>query len=201
MESEQNSLQCSPERFAYGMDDFGYSMQDPLISKERDPELLRESRIIFQYFGLLRPLDILQDSQIFQRQQMRASQHGSALRDEYIGTSWPAATLKKKTHLSFQQMLSIQLCSFQPSAGCPPSLSLARPAWLFLEPLVLRVNCLNTESPLEGNQNPRIYSTGPTEARITFPFLSHLRQCGCRLFLLASVVFISEEVEWTMRYF
>ncbi|CAL6113345.1 Hypothetical_protein [Hexamita inflata] len=201
MESEWNSLQCSPERFAYGKNDFGYSMPDPPVSKKRDPELLRESGIIFQYFGLLRPLDILQESQIFQRQQMRASQHGSTLIEEYIGTSWPAATLKKKTHLSFQQMLSIQLCSFQTSSGCPPSLSLARSAWLFLEPLVLRVKCLNTKSPLKGNQNPRVYSTDPTEARFTFPFLSHLRQCGCRLFLLASVVFISEEVEWTMRYF
>ncbi|CAL6113355.1 Hypothetical_protein [Hexamita inflata] len=49
MESEWNSLQCSPERFAYGKNDFGYSMPDPPVSKKRDPELLRESGIIFQY--------------------------------------------------------------------------------------------------------------------------------------------------------
>ncbi|CAL6059460.1 Hypothetical_protein [Hexamita inflata] len=112
-----------------------------------------------------------------------------------MGTICLVAMLRKKSHLSFHRKLSLKLSCFHPPSGRAHSQPLARFRRLFLGPLVLRANCLSSESPLDGNLNQRVYSAGPPEARCTFPFLSHPRRCCCRLFLRASVVIIGGEVE------
>ncbi|CAL6083078.1 Hypothetical_protein [Hexamita inflata] len=71
----------------------------------------------------------------------------------------------------------------------PDSAGFPRTTCTWCQMLELRVSA-------DGNQNPRVYSAGLTEARFTFPFLSHSRRGCCRLFLLAQVVSIDGEVEW-----
>ncbi|CAL6036894.1 Hypothetical_protein [Hexamita inflata] len=201
MESEQQCPESVSQRLAFGTDVSGCSTPDPVVFEKRVPSRLRESRIIFRCFRLARPLDFSNESQTCQRMLSRAIQHGSTTVDEYIGTICLAATLRKKPHLSFHRKLSLKLSCFHPPSERAHSLPLARFRRLFLGPLVLRLNCLSSESPLDGKQNPRVYSAGPTEALCTFPFLSHPRRGCCRLFLRASVVSIGGGVEWESAAF
>ncbi|CAL6065388.1 Hypothetical_protein [Hexamita inflata] len=201
MEDEQQCPESVSQCVAFGTDVSGCSTQDPPVSEKRVPSLLRESRIIFRCFRLARPLDFLNESQKLPRPQTRAIQHGSTTIDEYIGTICLAATLRKKPHLSFHRKSSLKLFCFHSPSGRAHSQPLARCRRLSPGPLVLRANCLSSESPLDGNQNPRVYSAGPPEARCTFPFLSHPRRGCCRLFLRASVVSIDGEVEWESAVF
>ncbi|CAL6083066.1 Hypothetical_protein [Hexamita inflata] len=181
MEDEQQCPESVSQRVAFGTDVSGSGTQDPLVSEKRVPSRLRESRIICRCFCLARPLDFSNESKKLPRLQTRAIQHGSTTTDEYIGTICLAATLRKKSHLSFHRKLSLKLACFHPSSGRAHSFPITQSAWLFLGPLVLRANCLSSESPLDGNQNPRVYSAGPTEALCTFSFLSHPRRGCCRL--------------------
>ncbi|CAL6036904.1 Hypothetical_protein [Hexamita inflata] len=201
MESEQQCPESVSQRLAFGTDVSGSSTPDPVVFEKRVPSRLRESRIIFRRFRLARPLDFSNESQTCPRMLARARQHGSTTIDEYIGTICLAATLRKKSHLSFHRKLSLKLSCFHPPSERAHSLPLARFRRLFLGPLVLRLNCLSFESLPDGKQNPRVYSADPPEARRTFPFLSHPRRGCCRLFLRASVVSIGGGVEWESAAF
>ncbi|CAL6065384.1 Hypothetical_protein [Hexamita inflata] len=194
MESEQQCPESVSQRVAFWTDVSGCSTQDPAVSEKRVKSTSRISNNIF-LFSSGSAAGFLERKQKLPRLQTRAIQHGSTTTDEYIGTICLAARLIMKSHLSFHRKSSLKLFCCYPPSERAHSLPLARFRRFFLGPLVLRANCLSSESPLDGNQNPRVYSAGPPEARCTFPFLSHPRRGCCRLFLRASVVSIDGEVE------
>ncbi|CAL5997601.1 Hypothetical_protein [Hexamita inflata] len=103
MEDEQQCPEIGPVRLAFGTDVSGSGTPDPAVSEKRVPSLLRESRTIFRCFRLARPLDFSNESQTCLWIQTRDIQPGSTTIDEYIGTICLAATLRKKSHLSFHR--------------------------------------------------------------------------------------------------
>ncbi|CAL5997603.1 Hypothetical_protein [Hexamita inflata] len=115
---------------------------------ETSSKSLRESRTIFRCFRLARPLDFSNESQTCLWIQTRDIQPGSTTIDEYIGTICLAATLRKKSHLSFHRKSSLKLFCCRPPSGRAHSLPPTRFRRLFLGPLELRANYLSAESPL-----------------------------------------------------
>ncbi|CAL6038236.1 Hypothetical_protein [Hexamita inflata] len=193
MKLEQLYSESSSERLAFGMDGSGGGIQDPRVSEKRVPSRLQETGKRFHCFGLLRPLDFWKESQTSRRYWERAGQQESIMINEYISTSWPAGSLRNGTHLSFHWTLSSKLFWVSFVSICTHSCPLVRLVRLYFELLVLRVNCFVFESHYSTGWNLCVYSARLPEARRTFPFHSHQYKRCCRLFLLASVVFICKK--------
>ncbi|CAL6004839.1 Hypothetical_protein [Hexamita inflata] len=147
MKLEQLYSESSSERFAFGLGSSGRGIQDPRVSEKLVPSLLRETGNRSHYFRLLRPLDFWKESQTSRRLRKRAGQRESIMTNEYIGTKQPAGTLRIGTHLSFHWTSSSRLFWVSLVSKCTHSQPLARSKRFYFEPLALRVNCFNTESP------------------------------------------------------
>ncbi|CAL6075315.1 Hypothetical_protein [Hexamita inflata] len=146
MKLEQLYSKSSSERLAFGMGSSGSGIQDPRVSEKLVPSRLRETGKVFHYFDLLRSLYFWKEGQTSRRLWKRAGQRESIMINEYISTSFPAGTLRNKTHLSFHWTLSSRLFRVSFVSTHTHSWPLVRFARLCFELHVLRVNCFNTVS-------------------------------------------------------